>query len=111
MLSYIINSKQIILEKNKEFVFRIPVLLKAPECEFQIETVDDIIEGVSSITFGLKSTRSSSIVNVPFFINSSLTQHNLYSINNELTDEYLLISCTSNQAITIALSIIRNKLI
>lgn len=110
MQSFIINSKQVVFEKNKEFVFKIPVLFKPIECEFNIDNqISNFIEN-HIITFGLKSTNSSSIIYVSIQLNAPITKQNLYNINSELSEEYLLISCISNQTFTASLSIIRNKI-
>ncbi len=112
MEQYIINRKQIILEKNKEFSFRIPVAIKPMDCEFQIETSYFDESESFVITFilkGIKGDASNRVRQIPVTINNAYSKWNLSSLNQELdNDEFLLIGCFCDKNISISLSILRN---
>lgn len=113
MENYILNRKPIILEKNKEFLFRIPVAFKPIDCDFIIETflAYTITESLV-LTFSLKGIKGGAenkVTQIPVFINSSYTKCNLYNLHQELeNEEYLLIGCFCDNNISISLSILRN---
>jgi hypothetical protein len=101
MENLILNRKQIALEKNKEFLFKIPILIKPMECEFQIETSDvNLAEHFS----GGKA------VQIPITLTDRITKIPIQSLelNFELQGEYLLFACSSNKSIQFALSVSRN---
>lgn len=112
MEQYIINRKQIVLEKNKEFSFKIPVAIKPLDCEFQIET--SYFEQTEPFTIilnlkGIKGGSENKVIQIPVEMENSSSKFNLSGFNSELSNEdYLLIGCISNRNISVALSILRN---
>lgn len=113
MEHYILNRKQIVLEKNKEFSFRIPVAIRPLDCEFQIETsYFDQAETVSIIfnLKGIKGGTENKIVQIPVEMNTVYSKFNLSTLNTEIPDdEFLLIGCICNKNISISLSITKNQ--
>lgn len=113
MENYILNRKPIILEKNKEFLFRIPVAIKPMDCEFIIETsLFDSITDSLVLVFnlkGIKGDAGNKVIQIPVSINSSYTKCNLYNLNQELeNEEYLLIGCFCDKNISVSLSVLKN---
>lgn len=106
MENLIINRKQITLEKNKEFTFKIPILIKSSESEFQIElSEENVLNQTHSIYFKLQNTK---IGEEQFLIevNEKVTTKVFGGINTEA--EYLLLACISDRNISFALSISRS---
>lgn len=106
MESLIINRKQITLEKNKEFTFKIPILIKSSESEFQIEiSEENVLNQTYSIYFKLQNTK---IGKEQFLIevNEKITTKVFGGINTEA--EYLLLACISDRNISFSLSISRS---
>jgi hypothetical protein len=105
MENLILNRKQIALEKNKEFLFKIPILIKPMECEFQIETSDVNLRATHS-EFGT----GGKAVQIPITLTDRITKIPIQSLelNFELQGEYLLFACSSNKSIQFALSVSRN---
>ncbi len=113
MEHYILNRKQIVLEKNKDFSFRIPVAIRPLDCEFQIETsYVDQLETVT-IMFNLKGIKGGSenkILQIPVEMNAVYSKFNLSSLNPDIPDDdFLLIGCICNKSISISLSILKNQ--
>lgn len=111
MENYIINRKLISLEKNKEFSFRIPVLIKPSECEFQIETSHFDLTESTIITFILKAVKDNAenkSHQISVNIDNSITKLSLSDLNMELLGEFLLIGCISGKNIQFSLSITRD---
>lgn len=113
MEQYIINRKQITLEKNKEFSFRIPVAIKPVDCEFQIETSYFDQSEFFAITFNLKAIKGESenkILQIPVEISNTYSKFNLSAFNSCISnDDHLLIGCICNKSISISLSILKNQ--
>jgi hypothetical protein len=113
MEQYIINRKQITLEKNKEFSFRIPVAIKPVDCEFQIETSYFDQSETVTIIFNLKGIKGESenkILQIPVEITNTYSKFNLSAFNSDISnDDHLLIGCICNKSISISLSILKNQ--
>ena len=110
METLIINRKQLDLKKNKEFTFKIPISLKASECEFQIETSKEQLSESTTITFTLKNVRDTNKnFNFSFDITDAITKIDLSTLDLEQQIDYLLLGCISNKDISIAFSITANK--
>jgi hypothetical protein len=115
MENLILNRKQVTIEKNKEFLFKIPVLIKPMECEFLIEVLD--VQVINTpVLFSLRSTHSESgtgsgAVQIPIHISEINTRTAIQNLalNFDVTGEYLLFGCTANKNIHFALSIIRTS--
>ncbi|MDP3146530.1 MAG: hypothetical protein Q8T03_05825 [Bacteroidota bacterium] len=110
MENFIINRKQINLEKNKEFAFKIPVLINPSECVFQIEVSENDLNEESSIVFKLRNTKSGT-QNQKEQISVNLTDKITITVleNLNLNGECLLLGCISNKNINFALSIRKNS--
>jgi hypothetical protein len=109
MENYIINRKQINLEKNQEFAFKIPVLITPSECEFEIEITDVDFESEISVVFKLtriKSEGENEIELLTIHVANKLTKATFKNLN--LQGEFLLISCVSNKSVQLAFSISRS---
>lgn len=110
MESFLINRKQIDLRKNKEFTFKIPISLKAFECEFQIETSKEKLSESVSITFLLKNVRETEKnFNFSVDVSEGITKIDVSNCGVEQHADYLLLSCIANKDLSIAFSIIKNQ--
>lgn len=113
MEHYILNRKQIVLEKNKDFSFRIPVAIRPLDCEFQIETSYFDQSETVTIIFNLKGIKGGSenkILQIPVEMNTAYSKFNLSTLNPDISDDdFLLIGCICNKAISISLSILKNQ--
>lgn len=106
MENLIINHKQIKLEKNKEFTFKIPILIKSSESEFQIElSEENVLNQTYTIYFKLQNTK---IGKEQFLIevNEKIATKVFGGINTEA--EYLLLACISDRNVSFSLSISRS---
>ena len=111
MENLILNRKQILLEKNKEFLFKIPVLIKPMECEFLLEVSEANVSDKEVITFNLRSTSAefeNKKASLPIKITDRVTKIALKSLGLDLQGDYLFYSCNSNKNISFSLSVIRN---
>ena len=106
MENLIINRKQIKLEKNKEFTFKIPILIKSSESEFQIELSEEtVLNQTYAIYFKLQNTKSGK-EQFLIEVNEKVTTKVFGGINTQA--EYLLLACISDRNISFALSISRS---
>lgn len=106
MENFIINNKQITLEKSKEFTFKIPVLINASNCEFKIDLHDKNINKETAVAFKLRSTKSDSEKEKNQFVVTIVNHSTIVALNNtDLEGEFLLLGCISNTAISFSLSI------
>jgi hypothetical protein len=109
MENFIINNKQITLEKNKEFTFKIPVLINATDCEFKLDAVDIDLHKETSVAFKLRSTKSGSEKEKNQFVVNIINNSAIASAKDyDLEGEFLLLGCISNKDISFSLSILRN---
>lgn len=109
MENFIINRKQISLEKNKEFSFKIPVLFTPIECEFILDRTDNETDEEVVVVFKLKCTKSGSESEnkqLSVQVIERTTSSSLKYL--DLQGEFLLLSCTANKNIQFAFSIRRN---
>ena len=105
MENLIINRKQIKLEKNKEFTFKIPILIKSSESEFQIESSEEtVLNQTYAIYFKLQNTKSGK-EQFLIEVNEKVTTKVFDGINADA--EYLLLACISDRNIRFSLSISR----
>lgn len=109
MENWIISRKQISLEKNREFSFKIPVLINPSECEFEIERTDIDSEQETNIVFLLRRTKTGAEnekaqVSVSVINKTTATRIN----GQDLNGEFLLLSCTADKNIQFAFSIRRH---
>lgn len=109
MENMIINHKQISLEKNKEFIFKIPILITPLECTFQIEVSEHELSQDCNIQLKLKSTKSDS-KNEQFSIqlNDKIINGSFEETN--LRGEYLLLACISDRKTSFAISIAKKTI-
>lgn len=109
MENWIINRKQISLEKNKEFSFKIPVLIIPAECEFILERTDSVSEQETAIMFQLRRTKTGAEnekEQVSVFVVDKIATTAFKDLKFE--SEFLLLSCTANKSIQFTFSINRN---
>ena len=105
MENLIINRKQIKLEKNKEFTFKIPILIKSSESEFLIESSEEtVLNQTYAIYFKLQNTKSGK-EQFLIEVNEKVTTKVFDGINADA--EYLLLACISDRNIRFSLSISR----
>ncbi len=106
MEAVIISHKQITLEKNKEFTFKIPILIKSSESEFQVElSEENILNQTYAIYFKLQNTKSGK-EQFLIEVNEKVTTKVFDGINTDA--EYLLLACISDRNIRFSLSIGRS---
>ena len=109
MGNFIINNKQINLEKIKEFTFKIPVLINANDCEFKLDITDIDLHKETIVSFKLKSTKSSLEKEKDQFVVNIVNHSNISApINSDLEGEFLLLGCISNKDISFSLSILQS---
>lgn len=110
MDNYLVYRKQIALEKNQEFAFKIPVLINPSECEFEIDLADNYWDEQITILFQLRSTKSGAEnekKELSFDVTEKMTTATLKFL--DLQGEYLLLSCISVKNIQFAFSIRRSS--
>jgi hypothetical protein len=107
MENFIINGKKIMIDDYKEFIFSIPVLFNAVDCLFHIEMNPDDVSGKPVVCFFVKSLKSGKKFLANFQIEGVHSKQYLFSLNDMLTEESLLISCSSTKNMSFLLSIIK----
>jgi hypothetical protein len=105
MEHFIINQKKISTIKNKEFVFKIPVLVDVKHCYFIIEIKTPEAEAVE-LSFNLKSVRGgeeNKKVQIKTGVFNKIKEITLSEQGIKV--DHLLISCTANADVLIEFSI------
>ena len=109
MENWIISRKQISLEKNKEFSFKIPVLINPSKCEFIVEKTNNVSDPEVSIVFQLRRTKigaENEKEQMSLLVIDKITIVTFKEQN--LQGEFLLLSCVANKNIQFSFSINRN---
>ena len=102
-------TKQIGLEKNKEFTFKIPVLINASDCQFKLDLTYSDLHKETTVVFKLRFTKGDSDNEKNQFVINITNSSTLVLLRDyNLEGEFLLLGCISNKAISFSLSIYNN---
>lgn len=107
MEHYLINQKKIIIEKNKETLFKIPVRMNPSECTIIVENANRITNEELIVTFYLKNIKSEDEnKQITLTTDSFVTSYSIRTDQNTIKGEYLLYSCSANKNANIEVSIL-----
>lgn len=109
MEHYIINQKKINIERNKEFLFKIPIRINLLDSTIIIENSNKSSEEEIIVSFYLKNLKTD--LESKEIILSTEPFSRSYSIrpNNEKNEgDFLLYACSANKQANIEVSIIAN---
>ncbi|MCC6372881.1 MAG: hypothetical protein IT236_17890 [Bacteroidia bacterium] len=111
MEDYILFRKILELEKNKDCPFRIPVLFNPTQAEFILEVPELQVKENMLVQLNITSsqTDTSKPMTIPVKLNGTSTTLSLRNTEELLPNDYLLLSCKSNFAFQLAMSIRKKK--
>lgn len=109
MEHYLINQKKIIIEKNKETLFKIPVRMNPSESTIIVENANKISKEEITISFYLKNIKSEEEnKQITLTTDSFATSYSIRPDQNTVNGEFLLYSSSANKNANIEVSILTN---
>ncbi|MBL7883256.1 MAG: hypothetical protein JNL69_04265 [Bacteroidia bacterium] len=109
MEHYLINQKKIAIEKNKEFLFKIPVRLNLTSSTIVVENANKSLADDIVVTFLFKNLKpEEENEHVTLATNSFSRSFSIRPDKNTAKGEFLLYACAANKNVNIEVSILTN---